>query len=211
MAARFVDALKGYEFFVRRRGKASLEEINEYLLQQGYRPISLRTYTHYHRLLQHGFRYYIPINKFDVFQALGRLQTIADRRRYFREKTEIPALISRDGQRWVKAFIIDKSVVGFGLFVPEKFPVSTGKRIFVRLEGYHDIPVIVVCRKHLKEGTRLGARALGFIARYQLAPEELYRERLKGELVLRREEEGTLQWRHLLQVLERTDELLRAT
>ena len=39
----------------------------------------------------------------------------------------------------------------------------------------------------------------------------MYRERLKGNLVLRREEKGELQWRHLLQVLERTDELLHAT
>ena len=162
MSARFVDALKGYEFFVKQRGKASLDDVNEYLLRHGYRPISLRTYTHYHKLLQHGFRYYIPINKFDVFQALGRLQTIADRRRYFREKTEIPALISRDGQRWVQAIVIDRSVVGFGIFVPEKFPVSTGKRVFVRLEGYHDIPVIVVWRKHLERGTRLGVRAFSF-------------------------------------------------
>ena len=30
MAARFVDALKGYEFFVKRRGKASLDEINDF-------------------------------------------------------------------------------------------------------------------------------------------------------------------------------------
>ena len=66
MTARFVDALKGYEFFLRQRGRASLDEVNKYLMQHGYRPISLRTYTHYHKLLQHGFRYYIPINKFVV-------------------------------------------------------------------------------------------------------------------------------------------------
>ena len=66
----------------------SCDDINEYLKQEGRHPISVRTYGHYESLQAHGFRSYIPINKFDVFQALGQLQMAADRRRYSRAKIE---------------------------------------------------------------------------------------------------------------------------
>jgi hypothetical protein len=143
MSAEFVDALKGYEYYLKERGDATIEDVNNHLSVHGRRPIQLRTYGHYHKLLAHGFRSYIPINKFDVFQSLGRIQMAADRRRYGRDKTKIPAKISVDRTNWKNALIVDKSLVGFGIETSEIFSVSKGTKIWVKLDGYNDIPAIL--------------------------------------------------------------------
>lgn len=208
MSALFVDALKGYEFFLARRGKVSLDEINDHLIAQGRNPISQRTFGHYHKLLKHGFRYYIPINKFDVFQALGRLQVAGDRRRYNREKVEIPLQISRSGKKWIDAIAVDKSLVGFGIRTAMKFPVSPGTQILVRLPGHYDIPVIVVWRRHDDTHTHLGVRAFEFIAKYRLSPEQVDAQRLRGELKIYRSDEGLLHWDEFFRILEKSNELL---
>ena len=82
MSAQFVDALKGYDYFLSARGRASREEVNRHLASINRKAIAQRTFTHYGNLIDKGFRSYVPINKFDVFQSLGRLQLAADRRRY---------------------------------------------------------------------------------------------------------------------------------
>jgi len=210
MAAQFVDALKGYEYFLRFRGKASMDAINEYLLSQGRRPISQRTYGHYRKLIANGFRSYIPINKFDVFQSLGRLQMAADRRRNRRELSTLNVQISRNREKWVDCVIVDKSIVGFGIETKGRFPSTPGRQIWVRIMGYHDIPAILVWRQHNEHSTRVGIRALEFIAKYQISDERIDLERLRGVLRISHDIEGALVWNVIHRVIDKTDELLDA-
>src|SRR5512138_2450822 len=142
MSAEFVDALKGYEFYLKERGEATIEDVNNYLITHGRRTIQARTYNHYRKLLAHGFRSYIPINQFDVFQALGKLQMAADRRRYQRDKVQISAKVSYDSENWRDTVIEDKSLVGFGISMVGRLPLTRGKRVWIRLDGYDDIPAI---------------------------------------------------------------------
>lgn len=210
MAAEFVDALKGYEHFLNVRGKASMDEINEHLISHGRRPISLRTYGHYRKLLANGFRSYLPINRFDVFQSLGRLQMAADRRRYHREIVNLFVQLSRNREKWVDGLIIDKSLVGFGVKTSKRFPITPGRQIWIRLDGYYDIPAILVWRKHQVDSTRMGIRAIEFIAKYQVSDERIDIQRLKGLLQITREMEGRLEWDDFYRVFDKTDELLDA-
>lgn len=209
MSAQFVDALKGYEYFLETRGRASRTEINQYLGSTDRRPIARRTYTHYESLLENGFRSYVPINKFDVFQSLGRLQLAADRRRFQREDDELPIKISRDQTRWADAIAIDRSIVGFGIFTVKRFPVRPGTQLWVRLEGYSSIPVVAVWRNHLADQTRMGIRAFEFIAKYRIKEIPPAPRRTRSLRILRRDE-GDLYWANLFRVLEKTDELLKA-
>jgi hypothetical protein len=210
MAAEFVDALIGYEFFLHNRGKVTLDQINDYLLNNQRRPIQHRTYIHYKKLIENGFRSYIPINKFDVFQSLGKIQMAADRRRYGREITELTAKISRNGVSWVDGTLIDRSLVGFGIITKERFPVSKGSQIWVRLDGYDDIPTIVVWRQHQGETTRLGVRALEFIGKYRTTDAKYEAVRLRGIFVISRSVEGDIRWESLFRVLSKSDEFLNA-
>ena len=111
MSAQFVDALKGYEYFLSTKGRAFREEVNRYLESINRRSIAQRTYIHYQKLIYNGFRSYVPINKFDVFQSLGRLQLAADRRRYERYMEEISGGISRNLVSWAPATCPDSSNV----------------------------------------------------------------------------------------------------
>lgn len=208
--ALFVDALKGYEFFYKSRGKASLNEINQYLESHGRHPISQRTFTHYWHLITNGFQSYLPINKFDVFAALGRLQIVADRRRYKRIPINIDVMISRDGLKWSKGLLIDRSLVGFGIETKTRFPVSELSTGWVRLAGYKDIPVVFVWREHRTDSTRIGIRALSFIDTFRLAYDDARTERLTGTLRISREKEGAIEWVSLVGMLAKTDELLFA-
>ncbi|HLO14198.1 MAG TPA: PilZ domain-containing protein [Anaerolineales bacterium] len=212
MSAEFVDALKGYEYYLKERGEATIDDVNHYLVTHGRTPIQLRTYGHYRKLLAHGFRSYIPINQFDVFQAIGKLQMAADRRRYHRDKTQIPAKISRDGENWKDAVIVDKSLVGFGVTVVEKFAVSMNSIVWIRFDDYDDIPVILVWKRHDQDGncTNFGARAFEFIANYRLTEEDQSFSRLTGILQISREEEGILEWEHIYRVLDKNNQLLDA-
>jgi hypothetical protein len=212
MSAEFVDALKGYEYYLKERGEATIDDVNNYLVTHGRRPIQPRTYGHYRKLLAHGFRSYIPINQFDVFQALGKLQMAADRRRYQRDKIHTPAQVSLDREIWKDAIVTDKSLVGFGLSTFEKFSVSKGTKIWIRLDDYDDIPVILVWRSHDQDEdiTKLGVRAFEFIAKYRLTEENLITPRLTGVLQISRAEEGNLEWRHIYRVLDKNNQLLDA-
>jgi len=212
MSAKFVDALKGYEYYLKERGEAIIDDVNNYLVTHGREPIQPRTYAHYRKLLAHGFRSYIPINQFDVFQALGKLQMAADRRRYHRDKTQIPAKVSRDGENWKDATIVDKSLVGFGVTILEKFTATQGSKIWIRLNGYEDIPIIVVWKQHDQEGnsTSLGVRAFEFIANYQLTEDNVSVSRLTGVIQISREEDGVLEWENMYRVFDNTNQLLDA-
>jgi hypothetical protein len=208
--ALFVDALKGYEFFYLRRGKATLDEINNHLMQEGRHPIARRTYTHYWHLLRHGFRTYLPINKFDVYAAIGRLQIVADRRNYSRIPANTPLKISRDGNKWVDGFTIDKSLVGFGVKTNVRFPVSKLTTGWIKIEGYKDIPIVFIWREHEEGSTTIGVRSLTFIDNFRLSQDVLRQERLLGTLRISREKEGPIEWVSLYGILSKTDELLRA-
>jgi len=212
MSAKFVDALKGYEYYLKNRGKVSLANINDYLMINRRRSIQLRTYDHYRKLLANGFRSYIPINQFDVFQSLGKIQMAADRRRYGRETTELPAKISRGGDKWMESIVIDKSLVGFGISTTDIFPAAKGSKIWVRVESYKDIPVMVVWRDHNREKgfTRLGVRAFEFITKYRVGDEEIDSARLTGLLKITRKQENSLDWGYLYRIFNQTNELLDA-
>jgi hypothetical protein len=210
MAAEFVDALLGYDYFLEKRGKVTKDEINDYLVTKGRRPIQQRTYTHYKKLIENGFLSYIPINKFDVFQSLGKLQMAADRRRYNRDKLAEPVQISRDGLDWVDASLTDISIVGFGI-VSSRFPVRPGTQIWLRYNEYSDIPIIVVWRKHEGAFTKMGVRALEFIAEYRLPGMEIENEMPRGHLTITRSDEGEISWHNLYRILSQTNELLIAT
>ena len=212
MSAEFVDALKGYEYFLKMRGKVSIDDINHYLSREGRKTIKQRTYTHYRKLIANGFRSYIPINKFDVFQALGQIQIAADRRRYEREISQEFIKLSRNGRDWVDSVVIDKSLVGFGIITSEEFPIGKGAQLFLRIEDHYDIPVIAVWRKHDKEdnSTRLGIRAFEFIAKYQISDEQLESSRLTGFFQIKRENEGTLNWKNVIRILGKSNDLLES-
>ncbi len=213
MSAEFVDALKGYEYYLQERGEPDIEGINRYLSFHGRKPIKSRTYNHYRKLLAHGFRSYIPINQFDVFQTLGKIQMAADRRRYQRNKEQTPAKISRDSENWIDATIVDRSLVGFGILIRGKFPVARGSNIWIRIEGYDDIPAILVWRNYNaeKNETNFGTRAFEFIAKYRFTEENVNTTRLTGVLQISREQDGILDWAHVYRVIDKTNELLEAT
>ncbi len=209
MAAEFVDALKGYEYYLKMRGKVSMEQINEYLITQGRKTIQVRTYGHYGKLLHNGFQSYIPINKFDVFQSLGKLQMAADRRLYSREAIDRPIEISVDEKEWVKAIILDRSIVGFAIQTQKKFPIAKNAQIWVKLDGYQNIPVIAVWKKHQEDNTtRLGVRAFEFIAKYELTDKDIENQRLTGILKISRETEEEISWDNIYRVLGKTNELI---
>jgi hypothetical protein len=208
--ALYVDALKGYEYFYKSRGKAGIDEINRYLESHSRHPISPRTYTHYWHLLNNGFLTYLPINKFDVFASLGRLQIVADRRRYKRISISVPVMVSRNGTKWIEGVTIDKSLVGFGMETKTRFPVSELSTGWVRLDGYKDIPIAFIWRQHGQDSTRIGVRALSFIDTFRLTQDEIRKKRLTGTLRISRDNEGSIEWVSLFAILSKTDELLRA-
>ncbi len=210
MAAEFVDALKGYEYFLKVRGKASIEIVNDFLLHNGRTPISSRTYSHYIKLLRNGFRSYIPINKFDVFQSLGRLQMAADRRRYRRETSSLKIQVSKNGKTWIDGRLLDKSIVGFGIEINDKFPSTPGNQLWVRIQAYKDIPTTLVWRNHSEASTRIGLRAYEFIAKYQYSDDEADLQRLRGLLKISRFIDGDIDWNEIYRILEKTDELIGA-
>jgi hypothetical protein len=210
MSAQFVDALKGYEYFLETRGKASRKDVNNFLSDKGRRTISQRTYGHYQKLLSNGFRGYIPINKFDVFQSLGRIQIAADRRRYERRDVSQPVRISRDQDRWTEAIIIDRSIVGFGLLITKKYPIRPGTQLWIDLEGYKPIPLVVVWRDHEQDQTRMGLRAFEFIAKYRLSDEKALEPRRTGSIKVFRQDDDELTWSNAYRVFEKIDEMLES-
>ncbi|MEJ2070949.1 MAG: hypothetical protein P8X65_14570 [Syntrophobacterales bacterium] len=147
MGAQFVDALMGYEYYLEKRGKVNREEVNKHLKGISRRPISERMFTHYKKLMSQGFTSYIPINQFDVSRTLGKIQIVADRRRYLREDSFINAQVSRDTKKWIPAIIRNKSVVGFGMLTHHKLNIKRGNIVWVRIDGYKDIPTFLVWKK----------------------------------------------------------------
>lgn len=211
MSAKFVDALKGYEYYLSQRGEATRDEVNQFLQGDGRHPISARTYGHYESLRTHGFRSYVPINKFDVFQALGQLQMAADRRRYGREEIELPAKLSLDGKRWTPATLTDKSLVGFGGVTSTRVDASPGDLFLVRIEGFHDIPCILVWAQTDRNFLRFGLRAVEFIANFSVKIPEDASPRPTNLFTMRRRSETSMSWSELFRVLSKTDELFSAT
>ena len=208
--ARFVDALVGYNFFLKMRGNAKQNDINQYLKRKGRNLISPRMYTHYRKLLDKGFRSYIPINQFDVFHTLGRLQAAADRRRYSREPSNSPVLISRNITKWTDGVLVDRSIVGFGLNTSKRFPVRKHSPGWIRLPGYKDIPVIFVWRKHTEYSTRIGLRALEFISKYKMPDLVEVQELPSGLLRISRVKDGEIRWSDIYRLVAKTDELIKS-
>lgn len=205
--ATFVDAFKGYEYYLDQRGKASLDEINIFLKSRRRNPIRQRTYEHYRKLLRNGFRSYISINKFDVFQSLGKIQMAADRRRFKREPSENQVQISKNGVKWVDGRLVDRSLVGFGIVTEGRFPSRSGTPLWVRMEGYSDIPGILVWRTHNEDNTRIGIRSIEFIAKFRIQPEsDSLRE--QGLLTITRDKEGDLDWEIFFNILDTTNQLM---
>lgn len=209
--ARFVDAFLGYEYYVKKGGKASLDSINEFLSKEFRRQIKLRTYSHYRNLYRYGFTKYMPINKFDVFRSLGKLQLATDRRGYNRVTVDLEAKITNDGQKWVDIDILDSSVVGFKGVTKIKYSIQKKSPIWISVEGYSIIPGILVWKKHLDENsTMVGIRALQYIEKYNVMDEEELTGRLNGILTITREKEGEIKWENLFIVFEKVNLLLNA-
>jgi hypothetical protein len=211
VSAQFVDALKGYEFYLSNRGLVSLEEINEFLIADGRNAISQRTYAHYRKLLAQGFRSYIPINKFDIFQALGKIQIAADRRGKSREITEVSAYVSKNRSAWVAAIILDKSPVGFGIQINERFPIRPGAPLWIRMEDYEEISSVVVWRKHTESLTLLGVRTTEYVASLVQVDEQKEAEWLKGLFSIYYGSKATKAWEDIYRVLDKATELLAST
>ncbi len=211
MSANFVDALLGYELYVLSRGTASREDINKHLEGNKRVSISPRTYQHYKKLMANGFRSYVPINRFDVSQALGKLQLAADRRRYSRHKVETPATISSDGINWHECKIIDISLVGFGIYTLEKFRVRPGSQVWIQMGGYSPILSFIAWQAHDDTGTRLGVRAIEFIDNFKItSTKEIDDLRLQGLLVIYREIDDHIDWKYLVHILEKGTELIES-
>ena len=207
MTAEFVDALQGYEYYLKERGKLTIDQVNMHLKNQGRKSISARTYGHYIKLLREGFRNYIPVNQFDVYQTLGRLQMAADRRRYGRENSELIIQVSVDRVKWQNGTVINQSLVGFGILLEQSFDINKSERIWIRKDGYKDIPGTLVWKKIDKNVTQLGIRAFEFIAKYQLEEEEIVK-RLTGVLNITRSQVGKIGWEQLNRMIGQTNLLL---
>jgi len=208
MAAQFVDALIGYDFYLSKRGKASIKDVNNYLISQNRSPIKQRTYGHYRKLLLNGFRSYIPINKFDVFQALGNIQMAADRRRYEREDVRIQILFSNDGNKWFNGTIVNRSLVGFGIQTQDKCSIKRGKYIFLKMDGFYDIPAVVVWITQHEGIIKFGVRAFEFIAKYQKFEDSSIDLRLTGIIRITYQKSGILKWEDVNRIVEKTNLLL---
>jgi hypothetical protein len=62
----------GYDLFrthVANGGDITRQQINAHLMRQGVDTISERTFKHYRKLHAHGFGWYVPINRLDVWAA----------------------------------------------------------------------------------------------------------------------------------------------
>lgn len=212
MATNNTNARKGYEYFIRSRGKATIDQINVFLKARSWGIIHQRTYEHYHSLIRYGFRNYLPINQFDVSRSLGRLQVAADRRRYERESTEISGLISFDKIDWVNCVVINKSLVGFGIVSKENIKTFGSPKCWITLDSYYEIPAILVWSKFDKQNKVLclGLRAFEFIAKYEKSKRPEISIRPTGIIKITREKEGTINWGTLFLVLSKTDELISA-
>jgi hypothetical protein len=210
MSTNNINALKGYEYFIHSRGKASIDQINVFLKAQGWGIIHQRTYNHYRSLIRYGFRNYLPINQFDVSRSLGRLQIAADRRRFARELTEINALISFNRKNWLECVITNKSLVGFGLMSKENIKTFGSSGCWIRIDSYYEIPAVLVWSKFDKENNVLclGLRAFEFIAKYEISEGTEIINRPTGIIKITREKGGTISWGTLFLILSKTDDLI---
>ena len=209
--AQFVDSLKGYEYFLNNRGKVSLDDVNIYLKSINGRPIHLRTYKHYEKLLRRGFSSYIPINQFDVSLTLRKLQFASDRRRYFREIKPLNAKVSIEGEIWIPVKIRDKSLVGFGIETINQFSLGPNNTLLVRIDNYRDIPVIMVWKHHENELLRFGVRALQFIEKYKIPKTEILFSKPTGLLIVNKISGKYLSWNEFYRILDKINELIEGS
>lgn len=210
MSTRYVDALKGYEFFIHHHGRASRHDINFYLFSQGRRAINQRIYRHYKGLIRLGIEGYIPINKFKLFESLGRIQVVGDRRRWRRQAVELSGRYSIDEMEWQDVLITDISETGFGILSSERITIKAGTLLWIRLEGYNHLPATLVWRKYPENETRFGVRTLEFVTKYKQIEEKMDIDRITGELRILRLQKGELHWSDFNRVLEKINELLHA-
>lgn len=211
MAAQFVDALKGYEYFMQVRGKASLDNINEFLESINRKSIHQRTYEHYQKLLKRGFTSYVPINQFDVYQTLDKLQVASDRRRYTREVVDIDIKFSLDKYTWIPAKIIDMSLVGFGMVTFDRLSIKPGTLIWVHMNHYRDIPTILVWKRRYENQLRFGLRALEFISNYKIFKEISPPIRSTGLLIVQRTIDHEIDWSELFRIMSKINQLIDAS
>jgi hypothetical protein len=205
------DAAIGYDYFWQQRGKISRESLNTYLIARHYHPISDRTYTHYRHLLSQGIRNYVPINRYDVLSTLGKLGAMPDIYSFDRKVVDIDAQISPDGERWFEAQVTDRSQLTLGLLVKPRFTTKTGNMLFVRLNGYLDIPTVVVWREHGEGYTRIEARATQYIASYREGQNRTSSGRGFGRLVIERWTEDRIAWADFYRVLRTINELTESS
>src|ERR1700722_8782369 len=79
---------------------ATLEQINDTLVQSGFGPVAERSYTHYKKLHRYGYERYIPINVLDVETHHHPIWGLPLRSRYRSRPTAVQAtlvVVTRDG------------------------------------------------------------------------------------------------------------------
>ena len=130
MSARPIDAAEGYRLFRRHDGSVQLGEINEYLSGLGLRPVSPRMFVHYGRLWQHGFKNYVPINRFDVAVAGDHAWSEDLRARYTEISQSFPAEIVWNAGRWPAE--VDSIGVATATVVTDS-PPPAGSAVVLRL------------------------------------------------------------------------------
>ena len=208
--ARFVDALVGYRYFLARRGDARLADVNRFLKNSGRSPVSERTFRHYQKLVANGFTGYIPINQFDVFHALGRLQAASDRRRHKRTAADLIAQLRVVRGPWRNGVVVDASAVGFGIALQEPFRSALPAMGWLRIPNYKDVPVVVVWQKRVDGSLRVGLRATQYVYKYR-SPEQPVEAKAAARFRITRPARRRLDWDDFIRVTSRTHELIAAT
>lgn len=147
MNARPADTQAGWRIFRNSDYSLTKDEVNERLIALGHRPISDRTYRHYLKLHDYGYRQYLPINRLDVATLLNPLWDEASRSRYLpraiRERAVVTLL--RGG--------ILHTLVGQAVSISEgeiivRFDGPEGVAFLSRRKNYADQLVDIVLEEH---------------------------------------------------------------
>lgn len=210
MSVPFAVALQGYESFVQSRGRATRDQINDHLATSGIGPISLRTYSHYKKLMSRGYTKYIPINRLDVLETLGLAPIAADRRSYGRMVASADIQVSDDARGWLTARLIDESLVGFGAAMAANVRWKPGTPVLVRKAEYEDIPCILVWRRRIENQPRLGLRALQFVATYRRSPVREHISRPTAILRMTHTSDEQLTWHEFYRILGQLNKLVES-
>lgn len=87
------DTRAGYEIYRNADGAVPLDDLNVQLIDDGYRPVSLRAYNHFRKLLHAGYTRYVSINRLDVARASAPYENASGNGRYSYRPCELDATV----------------------------------------------------------------------------------------------------------------------